>query len=202
MRVIVRTPAIICAVRSHGEHGAIVRAMTEANGLLAGYVRGGRSRTLRPVLIPSNIVMAEYRSRNEEQLASLTVELQTSRGPLMAEPLAAAGLEWSTALAAFSLPEAHAYPDVFQSLDAVCSAIEAAPSARQWASVLASYEVLVLRALGYGGGQPAISEDWPETFALLNANGAQLGRHLFQGRAREMLEARSRLVERLKRAVA
>lgn len=176
--------------------------MTEEHGLLAGYVRGGRSRTLRPVLIPSNCVMAEFRYRNEEQLAALTVELNVSRGPLMGEALAAAGLEWSTALAAFVLPEAQSYPDVFQSLDAVCSAIEAAPSARQWASVLAAYERLVLRALGYGGGQPIITEDWPQTFAVLNSNGAELGRHLFHGRAGEMLEARTRLIERLKRAVA
>ena len=44
------TPAIICAVRPHGEHGAIVRALTPTVGLQAGYVRGGRSRRLRPTL--------------------------------------------------------------------------------------------------------------------------------------------------------
>jgi DNA repair protein RecO (recombination protein O) len=37
----VAAPAIICAVRAHGEHGAIVRALTPEDGLLAGYVRGG-----------------------------------------------------------------------------------------------------------------------------------------------------------------
>src|SRR3546814_1061951 len=37
------TPAIICAVRHHGEHGVIARLMTPDNGLMAGYVRGGRS---------------------------------------------------------------------------------------------------------------------------------------------------------------
>ena len=34
--------AIICAVRPHGEHGAIVRALTPSDGMRAGYVRGGR----------------------------------------------------------------------------------------------------------------------------------------------------------------
>ena len=80
--------AILCAVRSHGEAGAVVRAMTAEHGLVAGYVRGGRSRTMRPVLQPSNIVRAEYRARVETQLPGLTVELEHSRGPLMAEPLA------------------------------------------------------------------------------------------------------------------
>jgi DNA repair protein RecO (recombination protein O) len=62
-------------MRAHGEHGAVVRALTPDNGLMAGYVRGGRSRTMRPVLIPGNRVQAEFRARTAEQLASLSVEL-------------------------------------------------------------------------------------------------------------------------------
>jgi recombinational DNA repair protein (RecF pathway) len=38
---------LVCAVRSHGESGAIVRALTEEHGLLAGYVQGARGRVLR-----------------------------------------------------------------------------------------------------------------------------------------------------------
>lgn len=57
------TPAILCSVRAHGEHGAVVRALTPDNGLVTGYVRGGRSRTMRPVLVPGNRVQAEYRAR-------------------------------------------------------------------------------------------------------------------------------------------
>ena len=45
-----QTDDIIIAVRPHGEHGAIVRALTPNEGVQAGYVRGGRSRALRPVL--------------------------------------------------------------------------------------------------------------------------------------------------------
>jgi len=52
------TQAIICAVRSHGEHGAIVRALTPGEGIQPGYVRGGKSRRLRPVLVPGNLVEA------------------------------------------------------------------------------------------------------------------------------------------------
>jgi serine protease Do len=35
-------------------------------------VRGGRSRRLRPILLPGNLVQAEYRARTEEQLAQLS----------------------------------------------------------------------------------------------------------------------------------
>src|ERR1700741_3045166 len=102
----IEAEAIICSVRAHGEHGAIVRAMTEQDGLLSGYVRGGHSRRLRPILFPSNVVRAEFRARTEEQLAGLPVEPVHSRAPLMSEPLAAAALDWTTALTASTLPEA------------------------------------------------------------------------------------------------
>ena len=76
-------PAIVVAVRAHGEHGAIVRALTPDEGVQPGYVRGGRSRRLRPVLVPGNLVQAEYRARTDEQLAHLGVELIHSRAFLL-----------------------------------------------------------------------------------------------------------------------
>ena len=57
------TPAIVVALRSHGEHGAVVRLMTPENGLQACYVRGARGRTLRPVLVPGNQVEATLAAR-------------------------------------------------------------------------------------------------------------------------------------------
>jgi DNA repair protein RecO (recombination protein O) len=143
-------PAIVCAVRAHGEHGAVVRAFTPADGMQPGYVRGGRSRRLRPVLMPGNLVAAEYRARTDEQLAQLSVELTASRAPLFAEPLPAAAIDWVTALTAAALPEAQPYPRLYEALDGLLSAIEAAPSARSWASALARYELLLLSELGFG----------------------------------------------------
>src|SRR4051794_1801917 len=115
----VETEAIVCAVRAHGEHGAIVRALTPDDGLLAGYVRGGRSRRLRPVLVPGNLIRAEFRARTEEQLAALTVELSESRAGMMSEALPAAAIEWSTALTATALPEGQPYPRLHEALDGV-----------------------------------------------------------------------------------
>ncbi|MEH6756403.1 MAG: DNA repair protein RecO [Parasphingorhabdus sp.] len=145
-----RTLAIICSVRPHGEHGAVVRALTPENGLIAGYVRGARSRTMRPVLIPSNIVQADYRVRTEDQLASMTAELQQSRGPYLGEPLASAALDWVTALTAATLPEEHSYPQLYSALSALLDAICSAPSAKGWAVALVRYELLLLSELGFG----------------------------------------------------
>ncbi|MBB5715891.1 DNA repair protein RecO [Sphingomonas aerophila] len=143
-------PALILSVRAHGEHGAVVRALTRNHGVQPGYVRGGRSRRLRPVLQPANEMMGEWRARTGEQLAALTVELVESRAALHVEPLAAAALEWVTALTAATLPEAQPYPHLFDALDGVVAAVAAAPSARGWAPALVRYELLLLAELGFG----------------------------------------------------
>lgn len=198
----IHASAIVCAVRHHGEHGAIVRALTRDHGLLAGYVRGGRSRTMRPVLLPSNVIAAEFRARTEDQLAGLTVELAHSRAPLMAEPLAAAALDWTTALSAAALPEGQPYPRIFDALEGVLGAIEAAPAARGWAPALVRYEQVVLAALGFGGWADGMPADWPAILAALEDNRRALDEHVFGERRIDVMAARERLVERLKRAVA
>ncbi|HEX2764757.1 MAG TPA: DNA repair protein RecO [Allosphingosinicella sp.] len=238
------TPAIVCAVRPHGEHGAVVRALTPAEGLQAGYVRGGRSRRLRPVLLAGNLVQAEFRSRTEEQLPQLSVELAASRGALLNEALPAALIEWVTALTAAVLPEGQAYPRVYAGLDGLLSAVEASASARSWAPSLARYELLVLAELGFGLdlsecaatgarndlafvspksgravsragageyrdrlfplpgfllGDPAPA-GWTEVLDALRITGHFLARDVLIERQAEILAARDRLLERLKRA--
>ncbi|MES3092025.1 DNA repair protein RecO [Sphingomonas aerolata] len=145
-----RASAIVVAVRQHGEHGAIVRALTREDGVQPGYVRGGRSRAMRPVLLAANVIQGEWRARTGDQLAALTAELIHSRATLHGEPLAAGALEWATALAAVALPEAQPYPHIHDALDGVLGAIEAAPSARGWAAALVRYELLLLAELGFG----------------------------------------------------
>ena len=145
-----RSPAIVLSVRAHGEHGAVVRALTPDDGLQAGYVRGGRSRRLRPVLQPANTVLGEWRARTEDQLGGLTVEPIHSLAALHAEPLAAAALEWVTALTAAALPEGQPYPRLHAGLAGLLAAIEAAPAARGWAVALVRYELLLLAELGFG----------------------------------------------------
>lgn len=157
---------------------------------------------MRPLLQPSNIVRAEFHARLETQLPALTVELEHSRGPLMAEPLAAAALDWATALTASVVPEMHPYPVVHSALDGLLNAIEAAPAARGWAGALASFEALILSALGFGNGDGARSAEWEDVLANLNASGERLHRHLFVDRRADVLASRERLVERLKRAAA
>jgi DNA repair protein RecO (recombination protein O) len=187
----IAAPAIVVSVKAHGEHGAVVRALTADHGLLAGYVRGGRARAMRPVLLAGNAIVAEFRSRSETQLASLTVELFESRAALLAEPLQAAAIEWVTALAAVTLPEGHPYPRVHAALDGILVAIASAASARGWSKALAQYEALILAELGYG------SDDTPQ----LRDNGVRLRENLLTGWRADILPARDRLVDRIDRAL-
>lgn len=238
--------AIVCAVRAHGEHGAIVRALTQEAGLVAGYVRGGRSTRLRPILIPGNLVALELRARTEDQLAGATAELLESRAPLLAEPLPSAAIDWVTSVTAAILPESQTYPALYSALSAVLDAIGAASSARQWAAALARYELLLLAELGFGlnldecvvtgssddlafvspksGGAVSAAAaagyeerllrlppflrgvgatpSMEDVLGALATTGHFIDRDLLDGRNRELLAVRARLVDRLGRAVA
>jgi len=235
--------AIVCALRGHGEHGAIVRLMTVEQGLIAAYVRGARGRRMRPVLIAGNVVQVELSARTESQLPQATVELIHSRGPLLSEPLPAAGIEWATVLTATVLPEGQPYPRLFEALEGLLDAIEAAPSAIGWAAATVRYEVLLLAELGFGldldqcvvtgsndnlvavspksGRAVSAAEakpyqdkllplprfireggraSWEEVAQGFDLSGHFLMRDLLTDRSRPVLEARNRLVDRLRRA--
>ncbi|MFL6751771.1 MAG: DNA repair protein RecO [Sphingomicrobium sp.] len=146
----IETQAIVCALRTHGEHGAIVRLMTPEHGLTAAYVRGARGRRMRPVLIAGNMVEAQLSARTETQLPQAAIELVHSRAPLLSEPLPSAAIEWATVLTATALPEGQPYPQLYSALEGLLDAVEAAPSASGWGAALVRYEVLVLAELGFG----------------------------------------------------
>jgi DNA repair protein RecO (recombination protein O) len=239
----IEAAAIVCALRAHGEHGAVVRLMTADHGLQAAYVRGARGRRMRPVLIAGNLVSATLTARTDSQLPQAAVELTHSRAPLLAEPLPAAAIEWATALTATALPEGQPYPRLYSALDALLAAIEAAPSASGWGTALVRYELLLLAELGFGldldscavtgatdqlvavsprsgravsaaeaepyagkllplppfvrqGGQAG----WAEIAQGLDLTGHFLMRDLLTQKSAVLGEARSRLVDRLRRA--
>lgn len=195
-----RAPAIVCATRPHGETAVIALLLTAESGIVAAYVAGGRGRQLRPVLIPGNTVEADIRSRSETQLPFARVELLQSRGPWLSEPLPAAAIAWVTALTATTLPERQAYPALYDALSALIEAICLAPSARGWAVPLMSYEVLLLRELGYGVpvARPQ-SGDWREVLSVFDSLGRELAHYPLADRRRDVMAARDLLRERLAR---
>lgn len=198
---------------------------------------------MRPVLIAGNLVQMRLAARAEAQLGHAELELIQSRAGLMSEPLPAAAVEWAAALTAAALPEAQRYPRLYDMLDALLTAIEAAPSASGWGAALVRYELLVLAELGFGldlsscavsgsdedlvavsprsgravarveaepyAGKllrlpPFIREggsgSWRDIADGLELTGHFLRRDVLTDRLAVVGEARSRLVERLRRA--
>jgi len=198
-----RLPAILVAARQHGEAAVVGRFLTREHGIVAAYVAGGRGRRLRPVLIPGNLVDLELAGRSEGQLPFARAELVASRGPWLGEPLPAAAIAWVAALTATALPERQPYPPLYEALDAVLQAICNAASARSWVGALVGYETLLLRELGYGGrgadagGRP--EGDLQQVLAAMDGLAAPLDRYLLADRRGDVMAARSRLRELLRR---
>lgn len=144
------TPAIVCAVLPHGEHGAVVRFLTPDDGLVAGYVRGGRSRALRPVLQPGNGVALALRSRVDTQLAAATVELTAARAALATSAAGLATLSWLTGLTAVALSEGVPHPALYRTLGAIIDAIAQDAGALALGEAVVRFEHLLLAELGLG----------------------------------------------------
>lgn len=195
-----RAPALVCSTRPHAETAVVVRLLTADHGLVAAYVAGGRGRQLRPVLIPGNLVDVEVRSRSDSQLPFARVELVQSRGPWLTEPLPAAAIAWVTALVASALPDRQRFPALYTALSALIEAVCVAPSARGWTLPLLSFEVLLLRELGYGVpvDRPDAS-DWPAILHAFDRLGRELARYPLADRRRDVMAARALLRERLER---
>jgi DNA repair protein RecO (recombination protein O) len=194
-----RAPAILLASRPQGETGAIARLLTAEAGLVAGYVAGGRGRQMRAVMVPGNRVSLDLATRTASQLPFAKLELEHSRAALMTEPLPAAAIQWVCGLTASALPERNAYPGLYEALDGLLDAIALAPSARGWVSGLIAYETMLLRELGYGGGQPNNLGDWPAQMDALAALEPLLAHYLLAGRKGDVMAARTQLTERLAR---
>ncbi|ANU07589.1 DNA repair protein RecO [Paraurantiacibacter namhicola] len=193
-----RAPAILIAARPHGETAVIARLLTEAEGVVAAYVAGGRGRQLRPVVIPGNVVDADIRSKSDTQLPFARIELVESRGPFLTEPLPAAAIGWACALTTAALPERQEFPALHDALGALLTAICHAPSARGWVGALLAYEILLLRELGYGEGVKPAGE-LPQLLEAMDRLAVPLDRYLLAERRADIMAARQRLRQLLGR---
>lgn len=188
------------AARPHGETAVVARLLTREFGSVAAYVAGGRGRQLRPVVIPGNLVELQLSARSESQLPFAKLELLESRGPWIAEPLAAAAITWACTLTATALPERQPYPTLYEALLGLLGAVCHATSPRAWLGALVGYETLLLRELGYGGGEGR-ERDFDEALAAMDRLGQPLDHYLLADRRGDVMAARSRLRELLGRIV-
>jgi len=142
-----RDDGILLSTRPLGEANAIAELLTEEHGRHLGLVRGGRSRRLRPLLQPSNLLHITWRARLQEHLGSITVDLiQSYAAGALDDPAALLCIESLTAMARM-LPERDPHPALYRGARAVFEALDD-PGA--WAPRLIRWELEFLADMGFG----------------------------------------------------
>lgn len=139
--------AIFLGARRHGETSVIAEVMTRARGRHLGMIRGGRSRTMQPVLQPGNRVEVTWRARLDEHLGEFRVEPVTLRAArLMESATAVYGVQALAALLRL-LPEREPHPHLFEALDVILDHLEEPAAAGE---LFIRFELEVLNDLGFG----------------------------------------------------
>lgn len=139
--------AIFLGARRHGETSIIAEMMTREHGRHLGLVRGGRSRTMQPMLQPGNRLDVVWRARLDEHLGEYRVEPLTLRAARLME--AATAVYGVQALAALLrlLPERDPHPHLFGMLDIILDHLH---EARSGGELFVRFELAVLNDLGFG----------------------------------------------------
>lgn len=138
---------IIIGVRRHGETSVVAELMTRARGRHMGLVRGGRSRSMQPVLQPGNRVEAVWRARLDEHLGDFKLEPVNLRAArLMESATALYGVQAMGSLLRL-LPERDPHPHLFEALDIILDHMHDPAGAGE---LFVRFELAVLNDLGFG----------------------------------------------------
>jgi DNA repair protein RecO (recombination protein O) len=163
--------ALVLTLLPHGEHGAVIRFLGTAHGLLAGHVAGARGKAKRAALQPGNRVVLRLRARVSAQLPSAEFELTESRALLAFAPETAAGVAWVTALVAAALPEGLPHPDFAHRLDRL---FDRMGEGAGWGAELVRLEAALLAEMGVGLDLSACALGGPgEELAFVSPNSGR-----------------------------
>jgi DNA repair protein RecO (recombination protein O) len=130
-----------------GEANLIAEILTFEHGRHLGLVRGGRSRRIRPVLQPGNLVRVTWRARLSEHLGGFNVELMEAHG--------ARALDDARALAAIGtlagliklLPERDPHLELYAT---TLHLLRSFAEPEVWPALLVHWEFQLLAELGFG----------------------------------------------------
>ncbi len=138
---------IFLSAKPLGEANMVAEVLTLGHGRHLGLVRGGRSRRMRPLLQPGNLIRVTWRARLAEHLGGFNVE--------MIEAHAARVLDDACALAAIStlaslarlLPERDPHQGLYAAALGVLRALD---RAELWQARFVRWELQLLADLGFG----------------------------------------------------
>lgn len=141
--------ALVLGAHTHGESGSVAELFARDHGRVAGYVNGGASRRMLPVLQQGNLIRATWSARTGDQLGRFaTVELlEPHAAVLMSDAGALAALASAVALVRAGTADRQAYPMLYDALMLLVPAL----TARDVAPALYTrFEIGLLAAVGYG----------------------------------------------------
>ena len=138
---------ILISARPLGEANAIAELLTREHGRHLGLVRGGRSRRMRPLLQPGNVLSLTWRARLSEHLGSFAIELLVPHAGRALDDEAALAAIGSLSSLAKLLPERDSHPQLYARGLEVLSALD---DVRIWPRLLVLWEILLLQDLGFG----------------------------------------------------
>lgn len=140
--------AIILSVRSHGEGGAIVHALSENHGKCGGYVNGAQSSgRLRSLLQQGNLVSIDWHSKSEGQLGRFDIELDTDiASSIFDDSRAIAAIQSACGLMDMFLPDRELHPALYHGSKALMEILKS----NEWPAIYILWEMAFLKELGYG----------------------------------------------------
>jgi DNA repair protein RecO (recombination protein O) len=138
---------ILLSARPLGEANAIAELLTSHHGRHLGLVRGGRSRRLRPLLQPGNVLSVTWRARLSEHLGGFTVELIDPRAARVLDDEAALAAIGSLTALAKHLPERDPHAELYRGSLEVLQALD---DGSRWPALLVRWELMLLQDLGFG----------------------------------------------------
>jgi len=139
---------IIVSVEKHSEAGAIVSLLTREHGLYKGYVRGGGGRKMAPILQLGNLVQGQWTSRLEDQLGTLSLELEENySATALSSATKLNNLNVFCAMAYRCLPERDPIEGVFGASLILLSMLD---ETRLWPELYEQWEFGLLKSLGFG----------------------------------------------------
>jgi len=139
--------AIILSVRKHGEHSAIVRALTREHGLYAGAVRGALGKAGRGLWQPGNHVLVTWKARTSEQLGAFSGELiEAVAAFAMQDSGRLAALSSASALILALVPERAPHVPLYDAFAALTAALKIGSD---WQENYARFELTLLAECGF-----------------------------------------------------
>lgn len=143
-----RDQGILLSARQHGEASVIIDVLTPSLGRHSGFVHGGKSRKLAPVLQPGAQLDLMWKARLQEHIGAFQVELIRSRSAMiMSDRRALSGLGAVTGMLLAFLPERETCEPLFYATEQLLDLLE---YPEVWSTAYLRWELGLLDILGFG----------------------------------------------------